>query len=70
MAQALDDLAAIRVSVWLDDLSCPRIVTGSMACVMVRSSALPPIRQSSPQRLVQDRAMRTCCVICHCADPP
>jgi hypothetical protein len=34
MAQALDDLAAIRVSVWRDDLSCPRIVTGSMACVV------------------------------------
>ena len=25
MAQALDDLAAARVSVWLDDLSRPRI---------------------------------------------
>jgi transaldolase len=26
MAQALDDLAAARVSVWLDDLSRPRIL--------------------------------------------
>jgi transaldolase len=34
MAQALDDLAATRVSVWLDDLSCPRIVTGSLACMV------------------------------------
>ncbi len=31
MAQALDDLAAARVSVWLDDLSRPRIQTGSLA---------------------------------------
>jgi transaldolase len=31
MAQALDDLAAARVSVWLDDLSRPRILTGSLA---------------------------------------
>jgi transaldolase len=34
MAQALDDLAATRVSVWLDDLSRPRIVTGSLACMV------------------------------------
>ena len=34
MAQALDDLAAARVSVWLDDLSRPRIVTGSLACMV------------------------------------
>jgi transaldolase len=31
MAQALNDLAAARVSVWLDDLSRPRIQTGSLA---------------------------------------
>ena len=31
MAQALDDLAAAQVSVWLDDLSRPRIQTGSLA---------------------------------------
>jgi transaldolase len=31
MAKALDDLAAARVSVWLDDLSRPRIRTGSLA---------------------------------------
>jgi hypothetical protein len=31
MTQALDDLAAARVSVWLDDLSRPRIQTGSLA---------------------------------------
>jgi transaldolase len=31
MAKALDDLAAARVSVWLDDLSRPRILTGSLA---------------------------------------
>ncbi len=31
MAQALDDLAAAGVSVWLDDLSRPRILTGSLA---------------------------------------
>ena len=31
MAQALDDLAAARVSVWLDDLSRPRILSGSLA---------------------------------------
>jgi transaldolase len=31
MARALDDLAAARVSVWLDDLSRPRILTGSLA---------------------------------------
>src|SRR3978361_2251910 len=31
MAKALDDLAAARVSVWLDDLSRPRIQTGSLA---------------------------------------
>lgn len=30
MAKALDDLAAARVSVWLDDLSRPRIQTGSL----------------------------------------
>ena len=34
MAQALDDLAATRVSVWLDGLSRPRIVTGSLACMV------------------------------------
>jgi len=31
MAQTLDNLAAARVSVWLDDLSRPRILTGSLA---------------------------------------
>ena len=31
MAQALNKLAAARVSVWLDDLSRPRIQTGSLA---------------------------------------
>jgi transaldolase len=31
MAQALKDLAAARVSVWLDSLSRPRITTGSLA---------------------------------------
>ena len=31
MAQALDDLAASQVSIWLDDLSRPRIQTGSLA---------------------------------------
>jgi transaldolase len=31
MTQALDDLAAARVSVWFDDLSRPRIQTGSLA---------------------------------------
>jgi transaldolase len=31
MAQALNDLAAAGVSVWLDDLSRPRILTGSLA---------------------------------------
>lgn len=31
MAKALDDLAASGVSVWLDDLSRPRILTGSLA---------------------------------------
>ena len=31
MAQALHDLAAAKVSVWLDDLSRPRIVSGSLA---------------------------------------
>ena len=31
MAQALDDLAPARVSVWLDDLSRPCILTGSLA---------------------------------------
>ena len=31
MAQALNDLAVARVSVWLDDLSRPRIQTGSLA---------------------------------------
>lgn len=31
MAQALDDLATAGVSVWLDDLSRPRILTGSLA---------------------------------------
>jgi transaldolase len=31
MAKALDDLAAAQVSVWLDDLSRPRIQTGSLA---------------------------------------
>jgi transaldolase len=31
MARALDDLAAAHVSVWLDDLSRPRIQTGSLA---------------------------------------
>jgi transaldolase len=34
MAQALDDLAAARVSVWLDDLSRPRILTGSLALMV------------------------------------
>jgi transaldolase len=34
MAQALNDLAAARVSVWLDDLSRPRILTGSLACMV------------------------------------
>src|SRR3984957_18172527 len=31
MANALDDLAAAQVSVWLDDLSRPRIQSGSLA---------------------------------------
>src|SRR6195952_1625341 len=31
MAKALNELAAARVSVWLDDLSRPRIQTGSLA---------------------------------------
>jgi transaldolase len=31
MAQALNDLAASQVSIWLDDLSRPRIQTGSLA---------------------------------------
>jgi transaldolase len=31
MAQALDDLAAAKVSVWLDDLSRSRILSGSLA---------------------------------------
>ncbi|HZC96993.1 MAG TPA: transaldolase, partial [Bradyrhizobium sp.] len=31
MAQALNDLAAANVSVWLDDLSRPRIISGSLA---------------------------------------
>jgi transaldolase len=34
MAQALNDLAAAGVSVWLDDLSRPRILTGSLACMV------------------------------------
>jgi transaldolase len=36
MAQALDDLAAAGVSVWLDDLSRPRILTGSLARMVNR----------------------------------
>ena len=36
MAQALDDLAAAQVSVWLDDLSRPRIQTGSLARMVDR----------------------------------
>src|SRR3984885_12529512 len=31
MANALDDLAAAQVSIWLDDLSRPRILTGRLA---------------------------------------
>ena len=31
MAQTLDNLAAAGVSVWLDDLSRPRILSGSLA---------------------------------------
>jgi transaldolase len=31
MTKALDDLSAARVSIWLDDLSRPRIQTGSLA---------------------------------------
>jgi transaldolase len=31
MAQVLDDLAAANVSVWLDDLSRPRIISGNLA---------------------------------------
>jgi transaldolase len=31
MAQTLNDLAAANVSVWLDDLSRPRIISGSLA---------------------------------------
>lgn len=31
MAQALQDLAAVGVAVWLDDLSRPRIISGSLA---------------------------------------
>jgi hypothetical protein len=36
MAQALEDLAAAQVSVWLDDLSRPRIQTGSLARMVER----------------------------------
>src|ERR1700733_13324019 len=36
MANALDDLAAAQVSVWLDDLSRPRIQTGSLARMVDR----------------------------------
>ncbi|MFC7544574.1 hypothetical protein ACFQU2_41410 [Siccirubricoccus deserti] len=31
MAHALQDLAAAGVAVWLDDLSRPRIISGSLA---------------------------------------
>ena len=43
MAQALDDLAATRVSVWLDGLSRPRIVTGSLACMVDGGATNPTI---------------------------
>jgi len=34
MAKSLNDLAAAGVSVWLDDLSRPRIRTGSLAPIL------------------------------------
>jgi transaldolase len=36
MADALNNLAAAGVSVWLDDLSRPRILTGSLARMVDR----------------------------------
>jgi hypothetical protein len=49
MAQALDDLAATRASVWLDDASRPRIVTCSLAC-MVDGGEIVAIAAAPSQR--------------------
>ncbi len=50
MADALSALSDAGVSIWLDDLSRERLVTGSLARLAARTitlSALPPIRRSS-----------------------
>jgi transaldolase len=46
VAQALDDLAAAQVSVWLDDLSRARIRTGSLAR-MVDEGAITGVTTNS-----------------------
>jgi transaldolase len=72
MVQALDDLAAARVSVWLDGVSRPRIVTGSLAC-MVDGGEIVAIATNPTiftKATAQDRAMRRSCVIWHSAEPP
>jgi hypothetical protein len=71
MAQALDDLAAARVSVWRDDLSRPRIVTGSLAC-MVDGRDIIAIATNSTiftKATSAGSAMRSGYVICP-AEPP
>jgi transaldolase len=65
MGKALDDLAAAQVSVWLDDLSRPRIQTGSLAR-MVEGGEIIGITTNptiSRRLSMRDRATRTNCVI-------
>lgn len=65
MAQALNDLAVARVSVWLDDLSRPRIQTGSLARMVEEGEivGIPLIQRSSPRPSVWGRATRISCAI-------
>jgi hypothetical protein len=48
MARALGDLAAAQVFVWLDDLSRPRVQTGSLARQIAGLGATTQPQRNSP----------------------
>lgn len=71
MAKALDDLATAGISVWLDDLSRPRILTGSLAR-MVEGGEIVGITTNPTifaKAIGAGLATKNSCVIWHFAAP-
>jgi transaldolase len=72
MAQALQELAAAGVAVWLDDLSRPRIQSGSLARLVGRGDIVGITTNFTifAKAIGAAPVMRSNCVTLRCAEPP